>query len=413
MAASSEEGSDLDCPICLEKLRDPKYLPCLHTFCELCIQSFIDSSISDCVRNQKTISFDCPVCRRVIPSPAKNISAKEWAKQLPINQTILAVLESFQNQAVSEQEVLCDSCRQNNEHVIATIQCQQCRDNLCKACCKFIHERVKALRLHTFIDLRSTNTELDTTVEPGNCLVHTDKPLEVYCFDHSELGCIYCLTKVHKECKTVLSLDEIDERDLQNSSESCMNETKQIRDLTSCNILDTKKNIIELNQGKDKALKNVAKKIEDLKQRLDYLHLKFQNSLKSTYKKEISDLSIVLKTLEDFDTTLAESGNITSTLMQSGTKKQIFIATEQMKLKLSDLLESMKAKTKDFKRSNIKWNYSDVVQRVNALTELGDLECIIERYDFITAIKNCHHAMGKDGYLREIGNIFFCVLKQF
>lgn len=171
------ENDVLDCPICLEKFRNPKYLPCLHTFCELCIESFIDSSISDCVQKKKTISFDCPVCRLAIPSPAKNISANAWAEQLPINHQLLAISESYQKQT----EVLCDSCRQNDEEVIATIRCQQCRENLCKACCKFIHKRVKAFGLHTFIDLRSTDAEIDNTVEPGNCLVHTDKPIEVYC----------------------------------------------------------------------------------------------------------------------------------------------------------------------------------------------------------------------------------------
>lgn len=277
MAASEKEGGVLDCPICLEKLRNPKYLPCLHTFCELCLQSFIDSSITDCVQKKKTISFDCPVCRLVIPLPAKNI-AKEWTVLLPINHQLLAILESYQKQT----EVLCDSCRQNSEQVIAAIRCQQCRENLCKACFKFIHERVKAFGLHTSVDLRSTDAEIDATIDPGNCLVHTEKPIEVYCFDHGKLGCIYCLTTVHKVCKTVLSLDEIDEKDLEKFSERVINETKQMRDFTSCNILDTKKNMADLNQENDELLKNVAKNIQDIKQQLDNLHLKFQNSLKTT-----------------------------------------------------------------------------------------------------------------------------------
>lgn len=405
MAASGKEGSVLDCPICLEKLRNPKYLPCLHTFCELCIQSFIDSSITDCVQKKKTISFDCPVCRLVIPSPAKKISAKAWAEQLPINHQLLATSESYQKQT----EVFCDSCRQNSEHVIATIRCQQCRENLCKACFKFIHERVKAFGLHIFVDLRSTDGEIDTTIDPGNCLVHTDKPIEVYCFDHGNLGCIYCLTTVHKVCKTVLSLDEIDEKDLENFSESVINETRQMRDLTSCNILDTKKNMADLNQENDELLKNVAKNIQDIKQRLDYLHLKFQNSLQTTYEKETSDLSFVLKTLEDFDTSLAQNENIASTFMERGTKKQIFIAMEKIKLRLSDHLERMTTNTDDFKRfkrSKIKWTYINVVESLNGLTKLGNLECIIERFDFITPIKKHFNAMEKDGSLREKGNIY-------
>lgn len=113
-----------------------------------------------------------------------------------------------------------------------------------------------------------------------------------------------------------MSIDEIDEKDLENFSESVINETKEMRDLTSCNILDTKKNLADLNQEKNEVLENVAKNIEDIKQRLDDLHSKFQNSLRSTYEKETSDLSFVLKTLEDFNTILAQNENITSTFVR-------------------------------------------------------------------------------------------------
>ena len=34
----------LTCTICLETLKVPKYLPCLHTFCETCIHTYITSS---------------------------------------------------------------------------------------------------------------------------------------------------------------------------------------------------------------------------------------------------------------------------------------------------------------------------------------------------------------------------------
>ncbi|XP_052085188.1 tripartite motif-containing protein 2-like [Mytilus californianus] len=38
-----KKGDLLTCSICLETYKTPKYLPCLHTFCKLCIHTYIQS----------------------------------------------------------------------------------------------------------------------------------------------------------------------------------------------------------------------------------------------------------------------------------------------------------------------------------------------------------------------------------
>lgn len=387
MAASSEVGSVFDCTICLEKLRNPKYLPCLHTFCELCIQSFIDSAISDCAINHRTISFECPVCRCVNSPPAQNISAKEWANQLPKNHQLLAIMDSHQKEIFSDHRVLCDSCRQNGEQIIAKFRCKQCGNNLCKTCCKFIHERVKAFTSHAIVELGAENTTFDPKDLSGNCKVHIDKQIEVYCFDHEKLGCCFCLTAEHKECKTVLSLDEIADNDLENVAKSFIKETKQMSDLTTLTIQDTKKYITELNHQKIKTLKNVEKNIEHIKQRLDSLHSEFSHSLISSYEKETSDLTIVLKTLEDFNATLAQRQNIVCSVIEEGDRKNTLIATEKNKQQIADHLRNMKSKGKQMKRSLLKWTLADAVNRLNTLTKLGDFEYTIESFDFVTPIE--------------------------
>ena len=204
MATSKEEGSVFDCPICLEKLSNPKYLPCLHTFCELCIQSFIDSSISDCIVNRRNISFDCPVCRRVNQAPTQNISAKEWAEQLPKNHQLLAIKDSYEKGNNTESKVFCDSCTQNNEQVIATLRCKSCRVILCESCCKRIHKKVRSYADHTIVDLRSANTEVDNADELGNCVVHTNRAIE-YFFSNNVIlkAFISCIDKVSLQKKNM------------------------------------------------------------------------------------------------------------------------------------------------------------------------------------------------------------------
>lgn len=59
-------GTLFDCPICLERYRIPKSLPCLHTFCEQCIQSYIENfNVRKSTDGENFVQFiECPVCRR-------------------------------------------------------------------------------------------------------------------------------------------------------------------------------------------------------------------------------------------------------------------------------------------------------------------------------------------------------------
>jgi hypothetical protein len=66
MATASDDATDLQTyPICLEILKTPKNLPCLHTFCEKCIGTYI-TSLLDRDKNQST---ECPVCKSVFVIP--------------------------------------------------------------------------------------------------------------------------------------------------------------------------------------------------------------------------------------------------------------------------------------------------------------------------------------------------------
>lgn len=82
---------------------------------------------------------------------------------------------------------------------------------------------------------------------------------------------------------------------------------------------------------------------------------------------------------------------------------------EKIKLWLFDYLERMIINMDDFKRFKwfkIKWIYINVVESLNGLIKLGNLECIIERFDFIILIKKYFNVMEKDGSFREKGNIY-------
>ena len=60
----------LECPICLEQIKNPKMLPCQHSFClKNCLENLVDGSSS--TKNPVLI---CPLCREIFDVPINGVS---------------------------------------------------------------------------------------------------------------------------------------------------------------------------------------------------------------------------------------------------------------------------------------------------------------------------------------------------
>ena len=67
--SSSSRLKSMICAVCLEIYRDPKFLPCHHTFCAGCVQSWADG-----YRGNEG-KFPCPYCRKETSLPPGGVAA--------------------------------------------------------------------------------------------------------------------------------------------------------------------------------------------------------------------------------------------------------------------------------------------------------------------------------------------------
>ncbi|KAI5091029.1 zinc-binding protein A33-like [Silurus meridionalis] len=103
---------DLSCPVCCDVFSDPVLLPCSHSFCRSCLQSFWGSSVFR----------SCPVCRR-------RVSKKQPPSNLALRNLCEAFVQSQSSRCESERKA---ACPQHGEKL--KLFCVDDRQSICVVC---------------------------------------------------------------------------------------------------------------------------------------------------------------------------------------------------------------------------------------------------------------------------------------
>ncbi|XP_067907142.1 E3 ubiquitin-protein ligase TRIM33-like isoform X2 [Heterodontus francisci] len=197
------EGAQLNlletCAVCKQNFqsRDPKLLPCLHSFCKKCLPepqrhlvlpgSASGASLTDSssLQQQQIGVIRCPVCHQECRQPdiIDNYFVKDTT-EVPSSTD-----EKF-NQ-------VCTSCEDNAE---ASGFCVECLEWLCKTCIE-AHQRVKFTKDHTVRQKKDVSPE---AVSVSNqrmlfCPIHRQEQLKLFCETCDRLTCRDCQLLEHKE----------------------------------------------------------------------------------------------------------------------------------------------------------------------------------------------------------------------
>ncbi|XP_069105044.1 tripartite motif-containing protein 2-like [Argopecten irradians] len=198
----------LECPICLEQMRQPKSLPCLHSFCEECLGTYIATDVSG--EMASILSFPCPVCRKITFPVKPSEDKTKWAQHFSTNYHITRLIDRLKRK---DTKLICGPCKTTkNEENPAQLYCKTNGMLFCELCKSKFHDVV-----HKGCDITHiTQTSMQhlEPVSPALCPTHSGQEMDCYCEDHRFVGCNKCIITEHRQCGSVKTTKEYIEKQI-------------------------------------------------------------------------------------------------------------------------------------------------------------------------------------------------------
>ena len=182
--ATSADYQDLKefvtCSVCFDMFegRDPRSLPCLHSFCSDCIQGVLNAARKII---KKTNDIACPICQIPVTIPGGIVS------KLPayfLSRQIQTIIEQMK-----KKHAICKACKTTKHQSEVVTYCFQCTVAMCTKC-KLKHDR----RHKNHSQVRVSASTIAYVVCPEH-----DQHVEAFCIDCSRAVCRTCSFGEHAD----------------------------------------------------------------------------------------------------------------------------------------------------------------------------------------------------------------------
>ncbi|XP_048742815.2 uncharacterized protein LOC125656242 [Ostrea edulis] len=357
------------CPICLEPVKTPRCLPCLHTFCESCIQTYISSTA---IRKEEEYqNIECPVCRKETRPPAKCMSSEEWATSLPINYLVNALSVKS-----NESEKLCVICKRQGNDVAGIYWCKNCMVEICDNC-KTYHSFVPTLENHKIVKVSEAKDCLEIFDMDEPCSIHKNKTIEVYCGDHDKLCCSVCFATQHRRCERVEAIEDVcsrfDRADIKPRLDKVSKSLEMLENLQENN----REKVDKLKARKEVIIRDVEERNEKAKRALDKGFAQWKKQFEQKHGNCLQTLDIACDEMRRFSTTLKEARFTFSLLREKGSLKQLFLMTHRLESQIAEHFHRLKLRMEvetffDYQHSM----GSELTDFVSNNGKIPDVECI-------------------------------------
>ena len=362
----------LTCSVCLDLYTNPKTLPCLHSFCEACIEQLPQDKESE------TYYLSCPTCRHRTELPGGGAGAFPVAFTLNNFKEVHSLLKKVSD----PQQVTCDNCNAAN----ATGYCKECSQFLCMECIG-THKKWSRFASHQITSLdevASAPTQL-LPAKQFTCSVPShDEPLKYYCDTCDESICRDCAMLTHKDHKYNLMAESYTKhrQELEHSLNPVKGKIEALKKILSA-IAEREANIREKGEG---VLKEIHEMVEEMMIVLRESERKLSEEAKRVTDAKLEVLSGQAKSAQISLSLLEHIEDYVEQSVKTGTPQQVLSSKKQMMERMSEVttqinVEELEPKEKaDFVLSkDIKslHHIGDIVMLPQCkVKKIGHFECL-------------------------------------
>ena len=173
---ANSHGVVSSCVLCDSDFKKPKLLPCFHTFCTSCLESYA-------MKYGKENTFECPTCRREIASRIENLTD---------NHLICFWSDS------SDKEQQCDTCFDYQQKNTASVKCLECDKFMCVSCIASHNRFIKDHKMSPLSGVSLPQVLMSNDVKLYPCPKHKNQKKNIFCRTCDCLVCEICQKDNHK-----------------------------------------------------------------------------------------------------------------------------------------------------------------------------------------------------------------------
>ena len=360
---------DVTCTICHELFKDPKSMPCLHTYCKKCLLEKITERPHDPELPRDRPAINCPLCKAEVTLSDKGIEA------LPTNFSAARIVETVQLQDKLEKnkKPLCDGCKRSD----AVACCGDCRQFfLCEHCVK-VHKDIPATKDHDLITLKDMSF---TSVNCSPlCQNHPEELLKFYCQDCEVLVCRDCVLVQHKDHNYSFVDDLINEQK-QQLKDITLQELDTILTSTKDAITGVEQMQAKVRSCKDHHVAELNKTFQEITEMLKKHKEILLDEINQITEKTSSPLKEQQGNLTTLKENIKQCHKFTRNTLQHGTNSEIMSARKQML-----------ARTKLLREHHDSSKLSPVTKPTKTISYyLGKITTEIERVSCFVDLQQCH-----------------------